>query len=265
MRSAGLTLVELLVVISAIALLAALLFPVFHSSREQARTTVCGANVRQLLVGLLGYEAENQSLPPGFDRMPPRNPPPGGYPGNALTDRMGWWWFNFTEVVRHKSWQELEILRCPSNRLEEPGLKRNILCGNYGANRSLCKSTDEVAPYRDAFVGMPLSTSNVRHPGSTLLLADSGYTLICWWHATAEPPVTFGNAIADTAYVPGLEINKSRELWPGQEHDAKSGRHPNKTVNVGFCDGHVGRSAAAQLLVEKTTEDSWNKRPLWEP
>ena len=41
MRFRGLTLVELLVVIAVIAMLAALLLPVFHSAREQARATVC--------------------------------------------------------------------------------------------------------------------------------------------------------------------------------------------------------------------------------
>ncbi|MDE3077680.1 MAG: prepilin-type N-terminal cleavage/methylation domain-containing protein, partial [Chloroflexota bacterium] len=42
------TLIELLVVIAIIAILAAILFPVFAQAREEARKTVCLSNVRQL-------------------------------------------------------------------------------------------------------------------------------------------------------------------------------------------------------------------------
>src|SRR5438128_781253 len=42
------TLIELLVVIGLIAILAALLFPVFAMAREQARSTTCASNMRQL-------------------------------------------------------------------------------------------------------------------------------------------------------------------------------------------------------------------------
>ena len=44
----GFTLIELLVVIAIIAILAAILFPVFARAREQARKTVCASNLRQL-------------------------------------------------------------------------------------------------------------------------------------------------------------------------------------------------------------------------
>ena len=43
----GFTLIELLVVIAVIAILAAILFPVFAQARERARTAVCTSNVRQ--------------------------------------------------------------------------------------------------------------------------------------------------------------------------------------------------------------------------
>jgi len=264
MKSTGLTLVELLVVISVVALLAALLFPVFHSVREHARTTVCSTNVQQLLVSLSAYETANGSLPFGFDDSR-RPPPPDGYPGNALIDRMGWWWFNSAGIIHHKSSRGIKILQCPSKRLEDPKLTRDILCGNYGVNHSLCKSANEVGAYDEEFRGQPLSTSQVRHPGLTLLVMDSGYSLICWWHAAREPPVTFGNTIQDAAYVPGLEINAHRQLWQGQKRDAIGGRHPGKRVNVGFADGHVRPLKAGQLLVEKTDDGDWDRKPLWCP
>jgi len=75
-----------------------------------------------------------------------------------------------------------------------------------------------------------------------------------------------GPFIQDTAYVPGLSINRDRDLLPGQIQDAIGGRHPSKTVNVGFVDGHVDRTKADDLLVEKTGEDQYcNRVPTWDP
>ena len=264
MRHAAFTLIELLVVISIIALLAALAFPLFAISRRQARTVSCRARIHGLLLSLHNYEVEHQSFPYGFD-FKYETTPPGGYLGSATYNLPGWWWFHFAGIVRHRSWEALDVLRCPSKRLEDPILERDILCGNYGVNRSLCRGAFSLPQYREAFGGTPLSSGNLRHPGSTLLLVDSGYTLVAWWHATADPPVTLGDAfVEDTAYIPGLEINRERTLWPGQSHDAIGGRHPNKTVNVGFADGHSQLKKAAELLVEPSENDSNTNTVLWQ-
>jgi prepilin-type N-terminal cleavage/methylation domain-containing protein/prepilin-type processing-associated H-X9-DG protein len=51
----GFTLIELLVVIAVVAILAAILFPVFAKAREKARQTACASNERQLGLGILQY------------------------------------------------------------------------------------------------------------------------------------------------------------------------------------------------------------------
>src|SRR5258706_11655059 len=54
----GFTLIELLVVIAIIAILAAILFPVFAQARESARKISCLSNVKQLALGCLMYSQD---------------------------------------------------------------------------------------------------------------------------------------------------------------------------------------------------------------
>ncbi|MGI5819994.1 MAG: DUF1559 domain-containing protein [Armatimonadota bacterium] len=63
-RSRGFTLIELLVVIAIIAILAAILFPVFARAREKARQSTCLSNVKQISLGILMYAQDyDERLP----------------------------------------------------------------------------------------------------------------------------------------------------------------------------------------------------------
>jgi len=57
-RKSGFTLIELLVVIAIIAILAAILFPVFLKAQERARQTMCASNLRQLGQGMKMYGSD---------------------------------------------------------------------------------------------------------------------------------------------------------------------------------------------------------------
>ena len=70
----GLTLVELLVVVAIIGLLIALLLPAVQTARESARRAHCANNLRQIGIGIQGYESNNGFFPPA-----------GGWPASMNT------------------------------------------------------------------------------------------------------------------------------------------------------------------------------------
>lgn len=61
-RTKGFTLIELLVVIAIIAILAAILFPVFARARENARRSSCQSNLKQIALGWMQYNQDYDEM-----------------------------------------------------------------------------------------------------------------------------------------------------------------------------------------------------------
>src|SRR6186997_2874835 len=95
----GFTLIELLVVIAIIAILAAILFPVFARARENARRSSCQSNLKQLGLGFAQYTQDYDERLPEFSN------------GNPVTGPFAFdgWGNSIQSYV--KSYQ---ILKCPS-------------------------------------------------------------------------------------------------------------------------------------------------------
>ncbi len=254
--------IELIVVVAILSLLMAVLTPFLRASRQKAKAVVCASNIRQLTIAATAYSSNNGTGPHGFADS--KIEPPGGFPGGLAYDKAGWWWFNYIGQFYDKKTAQKSLICCPAKNLKSLSLKTNVLCGNYGVNQSICKSTSNTGDAE--FLGQPLKMDEIPRPSETLLLVDAGYAMVNWWHATAEPPRPLNSdSIENTSYIPGMKINPQKAIWPGQDYDAINGRHPNKTVNVGFVDGHIEATKADNLLVEKYQDKYDNRIPLWSP
>ena len=265
MKTRGFTLLELLLVIGIIGLLTALLAPALRAAKEQARAAQCRSNIRHIGVGFSLYQTDNQSFPYAF--VPPSllsAPPPGGYVGDPAFDRMGWWWFHFLADYRNEISSSPSIFCCPSRKVADPETNKNLLCANYGVNLSVVKYAAGKDEYHD-FIGTPLDRSKLPYPEETMMILDAGYATICWWQAADRPPLPLGRSHEELSYVPGLGINTERSVWYSLKDDAVHGRHGDKTVQIGFADGHVTPQQAETLLVQERNGEYRNRASLWQP
>jgi prepilin-type N-terminal cleavage/methylation domain-containing protein/prepilin-type processing-associated H-X9-DG protein len=100
-RRSGFTLIELLVVIAIIAILAAILFPVFARAREKARQSSCLSNMKQIALGHLMYAQDYDErivFNMGYFNSDNLNPP-----------RSMWWYMRLQPYIKNE-----QILLCPS-------------------------------------------------------------------------------------------------------------------------------------------------------
>lgn len=264
MRKNGFTLIELLCVIGIVALLMAIAVPSIMAAKNRARNIQCSSNLRQLSFGFVIYQQDNKTFPYGFcDALLGVEVPPEGYAGNPTYDKQGLWWFNYLQKVIEFELLTDSIIYCPAVKRLPSENGRNVLCGNYGVNRSVCKDAQGIMSC--PFSGDPLQSGQVRTPSSTFLISDSGYSLLSWLAAgqTTEPVFENPNRI-DLFYIPGLTLNQDRSELEGNS-DAINGRHPNQMLNISFVDGHNQAYSAESLGIPETSLDEDQLPALWIP
>ncbi len=252
-RTRGFTLIELLVVIAIIAILAAILFPVFAKAREKARQASCLSNARQIGLACMQYSEDwDETLPEtGWDG-PCSQPTIGSGPfavGDAYWS--GVFAFPIASAPYIKNWQ---IFRCPSDpwaggwgKLNSYAYEAQLLAvgmpGAYEGMRSVPNAMAQCFPlsyagnyllmryYRDYEKGLyaratyngckGCALAEIECPGNVFFCADVG------------SQTSNGNSFAGWYIAPGYGNNASGTgRWP-------MGKRHNEGRNWVFTDGHA--------------------------
>jgi len=153
MKKSGFTLIELLVVIAIIAILAAILFPVFAKAREKARQASCLSNEKQIGLALMMYSQDN-------DELLPNRKNEGGH--------MNWKTYINPYVGSTQVWV------CPSNPFTQPDDDGSLFPSNYAANTDAGSGNPLVQPFIDcnAWAGWACpnsaSQADLKQPSQTI-------------------------------------------------------------------------------------------------
>jgi len=149
MGKRGFTLIELLVVIAIIAILAAILFPVFAKAREKARQTSCLSNVKQIGLAILSYCQD-------FDEMMPYNE--GPWPANHYYKfDLGGEYGPASPLTPYI--KNAQIAYCPSRKSSGPG---------YGSNYPHF-------PYYQPYIAPQVSLGQINSPSNVMMITESDY------------------------------------------------------------------------------------------
>lgn len=250
----GFTLIELLVVIAIIAILAAILFPVFGRARENARRSSCLSNMKQMGLAAMQYVQDyDERYPMGEIRgLTANDTPPNGRFWTSGPPYTQFWMQ--TLYAYHKNEQ---VLRCPSIRWT--GTPQNY---NYGANSYVMPTPSTSAPDNriptSGGVVLPARLSVIVAPAKTYLLLESGSDVVGRSNVVAP---AFG------FYLPGtgsLGVTGCPTSFPGNA-DCNDGRHFNG-VNIAFADGHAKWLKTDVPLAEaRITTPASNLYGAWHP
>ncbi len=140
----GFTLIELLVVIAIIAILAAILFPVFARARENARRASCQSNLKQIGLGIAQYTQD-------YDEK---------YPRVSYANSIFW------PVVIQPYLKSYQIYDCPSSDIKYTPTAPTAI--SYGMNMLLFERDNGV-------IQIDFTLAKLNKPSETLLLNDAQY------------------------------------------------------------------------------------------
>ncbi len=169
-NSDGFTLIELLVVIAIIAILAAILFPVFAQAREKARQATCLSNEKQLGLGFLQYVQDyDESFP--FDHwVAPNGVWPQGNWASAIYPYLknGSEWGATNQMYSNGAGG---VYTCPDQ------LDQNQ--NTYAVNPYI--SPDGAAPWTGNVAAAPaINLANIPRPADLTLIAEVGNNAATW-------------------------------------------------------------------------------------
>jgi prepilin-type N-terminal cleavage/methylation domain-containing protein/prepilin-type processing-associated H-X9-DG protein len=245
-KSSGFTLIELLVVVAIIAVLAAILFPVFARARENARRASCMSNLKQIGLGMMMYVQDNDERYPKYswnngNQIADAEHGGSWYPTPSSTYAKDWYWQN----VIFPYVKNIQVFICPSSpsagvAYGAPASYHGPYQRHYGANTDVLVYSGSAA----------INLAAMAAPANTYAIMDSSFYTIAYNYADDAP--TSANY-----YLPGIctLFPPSSGTYPS---DCENGRHFDG-VNVAFADGHVKWLKTRTLNAEalKTDHGDW--------
>ena len=219
------TLIELLVVIAIIAILAAILFPVFARARENARRSSCQSNLKQIGLGILQYAQDYD------ETMVDTWYGTSAFGSNATTNYK---WMDAIEPYVKST----QIFNCPSKSRMPGATVDNLIyrfrgytsfgeyAGGYGMNNAYSNNPNDNI---NGPAGQPLS--KIVAPATSILAADvliKSYSSAhqTYEFGTGQPAATPEGVVSDNNSATGKRLHRIED------------RHL-ETTNVLYCDGHV--------------------------
>jgi len=207
----GFTLIELLVVIAIIAILAAILFPVFAQARDKARQTNCMSNTRQMALAMAQYIQD-------YDELFPRD----------TNDGQKTFWMDYIQpYVKNTS-----IWICPSRGTTDKHVnpERANQFTAYGINwfflGTFYDGVKIKSPDGQTYVSVKTcSLAQVTAPAQTYMLAESS------WRYDKQLST---DGVIYAIYPPELPKDWT---W-AHPYGCLTSRHSGGG-NIAFCDGHV--------------------------